>query len=260
MERKKIYYVLLMALGIYFVIMMLIFGRGIFNKKTPLELTLVIGDNATWTYSNKSWSNNNSSVKIDDLNWLDYDIYVDNKNIGRYYLWNSDSHWYVFDKEKKSVPIDGNLLAIRSNKEITVKPFVAEEIKNIYHPDRILTENGLPSTKNFTVSKLIQLDIDSDGNNETLYLISNAFPSGFTTNKIFTFVFLEKNNELYTMYKNIENYDGYNGCKPYVSAILDLNNDGVYEVALSCGKFSVQKPTTILYRFTEKGFEELISN
>ena len=78
--------------------------------------------------------------------------------------------------------------------------------------------------------------------------------------KIFSLVFMVKNNEIYPIYTNITSNTGYNGCKPYFRAFVDVDNDSKYEFILSCAKYSASGTTNMLYEFKDKEFKILISN
>ena len=69
-----------------------------------------------------------------------------------------------------------------------------------------------------------------------------------------------KNNEIYPMYSSVETNQAVNGCKPYLSAVLDIDNDNTSELVVSCGRYSTYKPIDMLYKFTNEGFKILISN
>ena len=77
--------------------------------------TIIVGDYTIWNYSDNKWLNITNSTTIDDMSWLDYNIYLDNKELGKYYLWYDDNRWYIFDESKKAINKEGNLLALRSN-------------------------------------------------------------------------------------------------------------------------------------------------
>ena len=51
-----------------------------------------------------------------------------------------------------------------------------------------------------------------------------------------------------------------NGCKPYLSAVLDIDKDNIYEMVVSCGKYSTDKPVDMLYKLTDEEFKIIISN
>ena len=121
-------------------------------------------------------------------------------------------------------------------------------------------ENSLPTNEELTVSNLIALDFDDDGVDENFYFISNAFPLDETPENIFSIVFMEKSGVIYKMYNSIEKNKGYNGCKPYINDIIDVNDDDKYEIILTCAKYSVETPIDMLYTFTNNDFRIIISN
>ena len=71
---------------------------------------------------------------------------------------------------------------------------------------------------------------------------------------------MEKNGSIYYLYKAIENNDGQNGCKPYLNSLIDIDEDQVYEIVLSCGYYSVEKRLDMLYSFKDNQFKLLLSN
>ena len=71
---------------------------------------------------------------------------------------------------------------------------------------------------------------------------------------------MEKNSVTYPMYSSVENNDGFNGCKPYISAIFDADGDKEYEILLSCGKYSENGTMETLYKFEKDSFKILINN
>lgn len=258
-EKKKRYFVILAALAIFVIIMLLALGKDtVFKSKDAT--TIIVGHNTIWNYSDESWLNITKSSTIDDISWLDYDVYLDNKSIGRYYLWNDGGKWYIFDSKKRAVNKEGNLLAFRSNYDIKVKNFTTAEIRNYYHVEKVLEENDLSTSSKFTVATESSFDIDNDGSNETFYFVSNAFPMDYYPSKIFSFVFMVKSSKIYPIYTDVAPNDTNNGCRPYLSAVIDINQDNIYEMVISCGKYSVDKPVDMLYKLTDEGFKILISN
>lgn len=258
-EKKKRYIVILAVLIIYVVLMLLFVGKDALVKNKDAT-TIIVGDYTVWNYSDNNWLNITNSTTLDDISWLDYDVYLDNKELGKYYLWYDDNKWYIFDQNKKAINKEGSLLAFRSNYDIKVKNFDTKEIRNYYHVNKVLEENDLSTSSKYTVANEVSLDIDSDGQEETLYFVSNAFPLDFSPSKTFTFVFMVKNSKIYQIYNDVAPYKLNNGCKPYLSAVMDIDQDSTYEIVVSCGRYSVSKPVDMLYKFTEEEFEILISN
>ncbi len=233
-------------------------AKGELAKKKEAT-TIIIGDSTIWNYSDNSWLNITNGDTIEDISWLDYTVYLDNKKLGNYYLWYNDK-WYIFDSNKKSINKEGNLLAFRSNYNIKIADFEVNNIRNYYNVAKVLEENNLSTSSKYTVASEVELDIDNDNNKETLYFISNAFPIDFYPTTIFSIVFILKDGKIETLYKNISSNTTNNGCKPYLSAIIDVDQDNTYELVISCGKYSVEKPIDMLYKLTDDGFKILISN
>ena len=95
---------------------------------------------------------------------------------------------------------------------------------------------------------------------EDFYLVSNAFPLDFDPEYIFSIAFMVKDKKIYYLYNDISKNTSFNGCKPYYNSFMDVNNDGVYEIILSCGKYSASEQVDMLYNYTDKGFKIIISN
>ena len=249
---------ILVVLAIYVVVMLLVLGKDMLIKDKD-EATIVIGDTSIWIYKEEGWTNITNPKTIESLSWQEYDVYLNNKLLGQNYLWNEDK-WYIFDQNKKAIPRDGNLLAIKSNYDIKVKDFISKEIRNYYYVEKVLEQNELTTSENFTVAEETSLDIDNDGYDETIYFVGNAFSLDYTPSKVFALVFMVKNNNIYMIYQDIDTYTTYNGCKPYLSAVLDIDQDKQYELVISCGKYSTNKPVDMLYKLENEKFEILISN
>lgn len=255
MKDKKVYIVLIAIILIFFLIMFLVFGLDEIRKES-YDTTIIVEDDTVWTYKNKGWSN--LSV-YDDLNWKKYDVYLDNKKNNNYYLWYSDK-WYVFNAKKEAVKRDGKLLAIKTNHDISVYDFEASEIEDYAYVNEVLEDNGLSTDNKYTVKKKIVLDYDNDGIEEEFYLISNTFSLDYDPDKVFSIVFMVKNDEIYPIYTDISENTGFNGCRPYISSFIDVDSDSKYEFILSCAKYSVSGVTRMLYEYKNNEFKILISN
>ena len=124
----------------------------------------------------------------------------------------------------------------------------------------MLEQNNLSTSSKYTVEQEVSIDIDNDGNNETFYFVSNAFSLDYNPSKIFSIVFMVKNSKIYPIYTDIAPNTTNNGCKPYLSAVLDVDQDNIYEMVISCGKYSTETPSDMLYKLTDDGFKIVISN
>ncbi len=256
MRGKKTYIVLIIIMLIFFLIMFVVFGLDNI-KKESYDTTIIVGKNTVWSYKNKKWIN--ISKPYDKLNWKKYNVYLNNEYNGNRYLWYSDK-WYIFDSKKNALKLEGDLLAYKSNYDISIYNFETSKIDDYFYVNSVLEENNLPSDSQYTSNYKIEFDYDNDGKEEEFYLITNAFPMEGEPEKIFSIVFMVKNEEIYPIYNNISNNTGFNGCKPYFNTFIDVDNDSKYEFILSCAKYSVSTTTDILYKFEDNEFKILISN
>lgn len=258
MVKKRVYVVLLIVLVIFLIVMFMLFGTKTIKEEKISEI-LVVGDETVWKYSNKKWHNLTYKSTLQDLSWKKYRVFENNKDIGNYYLWYSDK-WYVFDNQRNAVKVDGDIFAYRSNFDLKVKDFSIENVDNYDFVNYVLESNDISISSEFTSIYKIDLDVDNDSNDETFYLISNAFPLDFQPEKSFSIAFMVKDNNIYYIYKDITANKGFNGCKPYYNTFLDVDQDNNIELILSCSKYSVSDRVDMLYKFEEDGFKILISN
>lgn len=258
MRDKKTYIVLLVILGTFFVVMFLVFGVSNI-KQSKYDTTLIVGDNTVWTYHDRKWLNLTTQTSVSKLNWQEYMVYLNNEKFGKYYLWHDDK-WYAFDEKKNAVVMDGNLLAYRANFKINILNFEEEKIVDRKYVDDVLNENNLSLSSQFTSFYKTSVDFDNDGVDEEFFVISNAFPLEFNPEKIFSIVFMVKNETVYYLYNDISDNKEFNGCKPYFTAFLDTNNDDINEIILSCGRYSTNGTVDMLYKFEEDSFKIAISN
>lgn len=258
MVKKRVYIVLLIVLVIFLIVMFMLFGTKTIKEEKISEI-LVVGDETVWKYSNKKWHNLTYKSTLQDLSWKKYRVFENNKDIGNYYLWYSDK-WYVFDNQRNAVKVDGDIFAYRSNFDLKVKDFSIENVDNYDFVNYVLESNDISISSEFTSIYKIDLDVDNDSNDETFYLISNAFPLDFQPEKTFSIAFMVKDNNIYYIYKDITANKGFNGCKPYYNTFLDVDQDNNIELILSCSKYSVSDRVDMLYKFEEDGFKILISN
>ena len=253
------YKVITIILVVYLVVFFLIYGLS--NMKNgQRKLTLLVGDNTVWDYSNKSWLNITREETLDSLNWEEYKVFLDNKYFGEYSMWYDDNKWYAFNSNKTAVKMEGELIAYKANYDLKIKEFETKENNNNTYVHQVLKDNNLSTSSQMTVNNVVNFDIDADGVEEQFYVISNAFASDFYPDTIFSIVFMVKEQKIYSMYTNIEKANYGNGCKPYIRTFLDINDDDKHELILTCAKYSVQEPEDMLFQLNKEKFDLLISN
>ena len=261
MRSKKTYIILIIILLIFAITMYFLVAKNNIKEEKTIT-TLIVGDTSIWNYTNKEWVNVENPITIDKLNWLDFNVFENNKYKGKYKVWNDTEKWYYFDKNNNPITTDGNIFSYKSNYEIKVKDFMEKQLeaKDKEYINHVLEENNLSISSKFTSNYKVELDYDSDSIIETFYIITNAFPTEFVPDQIFSIVFMAKENNIYYLYKEIDDNRVNNGCKPYINTILDLNDDGVDELILSCGRYSENGIVDMLYKFEDNEFKIKISN
>ena len=151
-------------------------------------------------------------------------------------------------------------MGIDANFDIKIKKFEVVDNQEQEYTDEILSSNGISSYSELTVNDKINVDIDNDGTSETIYIVSNTFPTETNPNTIFSFVFMIKDNQIINIYSSKIKGDAYSGCMPYLSSIIDADNDDKYEIILTCARFSAQEPINTIYKFENNQFKQLISS
>ena len=171
---------------------------------------------------------------MDDLNWKKYRVFDNQVEKGEFYLWHDDK-WYVFDDDKSAVLLEGDLFAYSSNYDMNIQPFEISNVDDLSYVYQVLKDHDLSTSSKFTVLSKVLFDFDGDQNQEEFYIVSNAFPSDFDPEYIFSFVFMVKNEQIFMIYDNLDENRFLNGCRPYITAFLDANHDDHNNLILSCG-------------------------
>ena len=254
----KRYVPLIIVMIIVGVTMFLLYGLDSLRRE-KYETAIVVGDNTSWIYKKKRWIKVSSANAFEDLNWKNFEVYENNERVGSYNLWHDDK-WYVFDDKRNAINIEGEMLAYRSNYDITMDEFSKEEITDNTYVNTVLTDHNLSNDNKFTTTYKTSVDIDHDGSLEEFYVISNVFPLNFQPEKIFSFVFMVKDETIYYLYEDVADYRVYAGCSPDIITFIDANADNNDELIVSCFQYSNLGRVDMLYNFNGENFNILISN
>lgn len=256
--RDKKTYIFLLIIILTFGIAMFVFFAIPEIKDKKKKATFIVGNDTIWQYKDKTLSNINSSLSK-NLNWEQFKLYSDNKYLGNYYL-VKDDQWYVFDKNKNAINLNGQIFAYKSNYKINLLDFTTKKISTDKYVNQVLSENNISSSSKFTSLTKTDVDIDNDGELESLYVVSNVFIDDVIPQYTFSFVFMVKENKIYKIYNDVRKFTAYGSCLPKITSILDIDGDGTYELILSCGKYSIQGNIDMLYHYDSSEFKILISN
>lgn len=258
MPNKKVYIVLFVILIVFFAVMFLLFGVDNIQQDN-YNATLIVGNNTTWTYKDRRWLYLRNNTSTQEYNWTKFHVFENNEDKGMYYLWHDDK-WYVFDDNKNAVPMNGNLIAYQANYNMSILSFQEENVDDYTFVQRALQEHNLSTSSKFSSIYKVRIDYDGDSILEDFYIISNAFALDFNPDVTFSIAFMVKDNMIYYLYQDVSSNAGLNACKPFYQSFIDTNHDDIYEVVLSCGKYSASEQVDMLFQFIEGEFKLLISN
>lgn len=257
MKNNKRYIILLILLFIFGLLMYLFIGKeSIAQSKN--KTTILLNPNTIFKYNKNQWIKINNTT-IEDYQWKKYSVFLNSKYTGDYYVWNDDS-WYIFDDNKNAINYTDNFLAINSNFELSSKEFEVIDASNSEYIRDFLNQKGISINTELTATEKVLVDIDNDGIDEEIYIVSNTFTLELGSETIFSYVFMIKNNEVYIMYEREEEGDVYSGCLPSINSIIDVDNDKTDEIILTCARYSAQEPINYIYKFENKAFRKLISS
>ena len=264
-KNKKIMIVMLIVLAVYALIMFLVLGGTKTFKKTNSQITIIMGDNATFTYNGSFWTYVELETTYSKLNWLKYDVYENNELLGNYSMWHNDK-WYVFDGDEEHrtpVSVTEDFIALRADSSIKLTPFESNKITDYSYVNAVLDSYGIQASY-LTVDQVVTIDIDNDSIDENFYFISNSLPRENPENFNFTIVFMEKKGEIYNIYTDIQEMENSDGCKPFMRAVLDYDLDGEQEIIFACGGLSARKQKDYIYKFNHNNsldeFKLIVSN
>ena len=257
-HNNKIYLGIIIFFIIFAVVIFFLFGYNSMIKDKD-KTTIVIGNDTVWRYNKQKWEYITDNYILDDYVDEIFNVYRE-ESFKKIYLSYKNGEWIGYDKNKNEVKLEEDFFAYQSNIDIEVKSVEIKNINNMKYVNRVLDDNNLSRKSKFTSSYMFSFDIDKDGKEEDFYAFTNAFPMGFKTDKIFTFAYIVKHDKIYYIYKDVEDYHGFNGCKPYFTFIMDADDDSILEFVFNCGLYSTSKPIRRLYQFNDNEIKMLVSN
>ncbi len=252
---KKRYKLVFICLGIYAIIMAVIIFINQSNKNKGVA-TIFIDNYSKWIYSDQKWAKIPDS-EIEDYSWKKYDIYQNQKFIGNNYLMNSEGQWYIFDNNRKSISWERGTIAYGGDIKIENISYTSTNMTNkeYAYANRVLKQLNIKDVldENTPLKKKYLIDLDNDGTKEEIFAISNTYQDMITPTKVYSIVFLRKNNKNTVIYRSIEKFKThYQGCRPSISTAFKINKDNNPKIAISCTFFSAVEVNNYLYEYNNK--------
>ncbi len=242
---------------LYIILMAIIFGPIILRGKT--KMYLLIGSTAKWKFENNEWEDIESN-ETDLYAFKNFDVYIDQKKFGNYQVAFSQSKWYLFQNNKTPVNYRGDFLGVRSNSDYQVAQFERvdlDESDNVYL-EKVFKNHGFDKIERYQEGYKVLFDLDGDKKDETIYVVSNMFPSSFAPATIFNFVFVVDNEKIEMVYEMTDAFTNlYNQCKIRLQYLIDVDNNNHYEIILNCGYYSTMGSCTSMYEKQGKKYVQI---
>ena len=233
---KKRYIIIGIVLLVYVVFMIAVFGLGLFKNKTYL----IIGTAEKLKYENGKYVDIMPSEKT-LYQGAKFDVYDSKGHVGNYILKIHEGRWHAFSDDYDFVKLSPPIFAIKSNKKYSMPTYEIDE----FNDEDIDILNGILEKKdignyNLSVNQKISIDLNGDGDKETLYSASNLFEDN-TAKNYFSIVYYVKDDKVNIIkdkiYKKISGYD-YDGETYDLTRIIDLKDDGKLELVITRSCFS----------------------
>lgn len=224
-----------LIIGIVLVFVLIAIGVYLFliiAKKN--DTYLIFNDSGAFKYEDNKWTTfNNEEDSIFDKQ---FNVYIDNEYKGRYEIRYVNDMWYYFDENNDSQDFSGELFAYNSKDDITLANIKKQEIdkNDIFYINDILTDADIKMDINdyYRINEKVNFDIDSDGNEETIYAISNADVME-NQDKVFSTVFYVKNNKVHTLKLDVYDSDEENYYLYSINNLFELEKNGKYYLSIN---------------------------
>lgn len=235
MENKKICKLIILGLIIYCLIFVIIFLPG-YLRKLHDKMYIIYGNDLHIKLENGEWSD---IENINDYKFNKFNVYSGNSFLGKFKILNSNT-LILYDDYYNKVNYSDTIFAYNSNFDVSVVDLIETEKneKDDLVIDSVLDKVKISNYNDLNLFQKVSWDFDNDGVIENLYCISNFYTyEDFP--KLFSIVFIEKNNKIDIIKSNIIDNIDLNVEESYtIAKVIDLRSDGKYELLLSNDYFS----------------------
>lgn len=258
-KKKKSYYIVFILLFLYLLFMFYFFVIPS-SHKSSRKMYIMVDNTAKWKFEGKKWEDI-KSTESNLYDWQEFSIYKRGNYLGKYYLlYNDQFLWY--DKNRHPIQKNGStMLAVRSNQDFKVAEYSTTTIslEDMSYVDEILQQYNI-STREIIFQEAFSYDLDSDGNQEKIFTVSNLFEPNYAPDKIFSFIFVVKNDRITVVSSMVDTLDKKNEhCRSYVHSLVDTNQDGNYEFITGCGYYNSTKNCVEMFEYQKNQYKKIKS-
>jgi hypothetical protein len=188
-----------------------------------------------------------------EINWKNYDVYVDNKylNTYKYVLMNDKS--YFFDNDDNEIDVSETNILLSKNSNFNLKKF--NEISfddNDYNIVKNILNNKNYNYNDLTIKKKYTI-----ATNNNIYILSNydGLNNDIDESSIYYIVFLRINKKNYILVDTTYSELAYNYDLAYV---LNINNNKINNIILS---YTCDEDICYdMYQYNDNKFEKVIGS
>ena len=249
--------VILTILVIYLIIMLILFLPNYLRNKHD-KLYILSGTFVKIKYENGKWSNITDS---NDYKLKEFMVYENNQYKGNYKVLLSN-RFYLYDSSGTSIDYEGPLFAYNGTMKMDVVGIeTMDEISEAdsYIIEQLFSSKGITYNGKFNLFQKTTLDVDNDGQLETIYCINNYYVED-APDQVVSIIFMNKNGKNIILEEKVISVDKiYEEPSYEIHKILDIKNDKKYELLFTQNYFSEpEKECAILSNLTGK--REKINN
>lgn len=256
MENKKKIIIVVSILLVYFLIMMVFFGFDSLKKKV-YHLEVLIAPSTYLKYERGVWKD----IKEDEAKLLGqtYRIYDNHKFLYNGVLQYTDENWYAFDENNKPLSLPENFFAYRGNLKMDVINYnlVNMSQTEIEEASSILKQHHITFKPEFTKTLKIDVDLDHDGERETIYIISNAL--GMEEQSIyFSIAYIKNSGNIEVVIDDVSD-DMYQVPSLNLKEIIDIEQDEIYELIFEKIYFDQKGTCHEIFKYEKESYKSVKS-
>ena len=237
----KIDKTIILGFIIYLIVMLIIFLPGYLKKEH--ENLYILTTRMRIKYEKGTWL---SITDPNDYLSKKFNIYEDGKYLGNYQVVLNNS--FILYDDDKQVDYSGGILGYRGTLKLDLMNYNFKETKSSeddFIVKQALKKMDITEDAYYSIDQKVFSDVDNNGNNETIYNISNIkqpdsesidcvpIPVKNSSNVNFSILFMYKDNNVYIINSIVDDKQEFETFE--IQNILDIKADGKKELLYTRG-------------------------
>lgn len=229
------YVFVIVCLLLYLLLYLFVFPKKKNNENKTEPIYIVLNAEQKFAYHNGKLESSADWNEI--LGTKKFYSYSDGNYLGEYKLMIYNTALYLFDDNNNSIDYDGTLFTYSSPKKLELVNTryinADEEIGEVLRTLAVENNVVVPPIDELQMSQKIPVDLDGDGNLETIYSINylNDMQS-------FSFLYYKKDGKLYRIASSVGTKENQNYINFYsITQVMDLDDDNKKEIIVRNRKY-----------------------